>query len=140
MCLQLVKQIRSSTWGNNAKRGKCDPWTYFSYKMRCLIKPTSIWTHRDDKRGEGRGLRSVESRPSVESAGLAWRGRLGHLRKQPVSSPRGQAEGQAVVRRRSCCPSSRMRHAVREGWPSLSLPSSLGSSYTYRPRSEDRML
>lgn len=32
------------------QRGKCDPWTYFLHKMRCLIKPTSISVHRADGR------------------------------------------------------------------------------------------
>lgn len=104
LCLQLVKQIRSSTWENNARRGKRDPWTFSSHRMRCLIKPTSIWAHRADKRGERRGPRSVESRPtSCRRAGSrsqyssAQRGGRGTSWKQPASCPRGQAEGQAVI-------------------------------------------
>lgn len=98
LCLQLVKQIRSSTWENNARRGKRDPWTYSSHRMRCLIKPTSIWAHRADKRGERRSLRSMESRPtSCRRAGSrsqyssAQRGGRGTSWKQPASCPRGQA-------------------------------------------------
>lgn len=110
-CLQLVKQIRSSTWENNARRGKHDPWTYSSHRMRCLIKPTSIWAHRADRRGEHRGLRSMESRPtscrradSRSQYSSAQRGQRGTSWKQPASCPRGQAEGQAVIDSAHCPP------------------------------------
>lgn len=70
--------MRSSTWGNNARRGKCDPWTSFSHKMRCFIEPTSIWAHKADKRGERWGLRSVESRPTSRCRG--WQQEWARLR------------------------------------------------------------
>lgn len=89
LCLQLVKQIISSTWGNTARRGKCDPWTYFSYKTRCLIKPTSFWAHRADRRGE-HGAREVWSQGYPPAAGAGWR------------SGRG-SEGQAGAPPASAC-------------------------------------
>lgn len=124
LCLQLVKQIRSSTWGNNARRGKSDPWMGFSNKMRYLIKPTSIWAHRTDKRGECWGLRSVESRPTSchrgwqQKSGTARRGRLGQLLETACLLRKGSSWGAGCHQTQTCCPSSGMWHTVREEWPS----------------------
>ena len=103
MGIQVVKHIRSSTWGNNAKRGKCDPWTYFFHKMRCLIKPTSIWVHRADRGGGYRGLRRVKSRLSSHckdgSRSWAWLRGAGWdtFWMVPAISPQCQAARQAVI-------------------------------------------
>lgn len=141
LCVQLVEHIRSSTWRNNAGRGKCDPWIYFSHKMRCLIKPTSIWVLRADRRGRRQGLRSMESRPTSHCSG--WQQRLGTARRGRLGKllggachhppPHTHTHPEESGCRAAChklmphFPSSQMWHTVRGGWSGSSLPSSLGS-------------
>ena len=131
--LQLVKQSLSSTWGNNTRRGNCDPWTRFSHKMRCLIKPTSFWAHRADERGE-HGAWEVWSQGHLPAAGAG--SRSGH-------GPEGQAgappEAACPLPAGSGCHRTRIL-PLREEWPRPSPPSILDPSCIYRPRSEDRML
>lgn len=134
LCLHLVKQIRSSTWENNARRGKRDPWTYSSQRMRCLIKPTSIWACRADRRGEHRGLRSVESRPtcsrragSRSQYSSALRGGRGTSWEAACLLSKGSGWGTGCHGLR---PTALLLvwHTGSGGWPSLSLLSSRGPS------------
>lgn len=59
------------------------------------LSPTSIWAHRADKRGECRGLRSLEARPTSyprgwqQKSGMAGRDRLGHLLEEACLLSKG---------------------------------------------------
>lgn len=151
LCVQLVEHIRSSTWRNNAGRGKCDPWIYFSHKMRCLIKPTSIWVLRADSRGRRQGLRSMESRPTSHCSGwqqrlgTARRARLGQLLGGACHHPpphthtlRNQASGQPVINWGPISQPLRCDTLSGEGGLAPAFPPAWDPSCIYRTSSEKR--
>ena len=94
--LQLVKQIMSSTWGTMQGEENVTPGLASHTRWDASLSPhpsgpTGL-TREGNTGPEKCGVKATFLRQGLAAeVGMAQRGRLGHLRKQPAPSPQGQA-------------------------------------------------